>query len=405
MGGTGNVVNGTRYHFCDGANVATSTEVYARNMIAEAGSLENLTVTLSAAPGAGTSRTFTVMKNGVAQSLAVTIADAATTASTTANDLGLSAGDRISLRGTVSGAAAAAGAFWSFDFIPTTDQRCTWGSCTVGDISSTAATRYNPIGGTGQTQFISTTAAQAALPWNINATITALYIELDAEPGVGNTWAFSIYKNGSIEITSTITFVSGETTKSVTGLSIAITPTDTLAIEAVPVSGPTSTGIRYGIAYTPTTVGQWNISGGAPDSNDYTDGTFTFINTGQDFESTEGIRLSGAHSAASSPTGDWHIAASYGKLNTAPSGAETRSFTLRKNGSSTANVLSFSGAGVTATSAQAVDFDDGDYVSMLLNKSASATSSIYQWAFRAGGGSAAAAAGGGPSLLLLGVGS
>lgn len=404
QGGTGAITNATRYYRMDGCASAVSVEVYARNMICEAGSLENLTVTVTADPGGVTSRTFTIMKNGSATTLAVTIASGSTTASTTANDLALVAGDRISLRGTVSGAPAAAAAYWSADFIPTTTQRCTWGGCTNGDISTNVATRYAPLGAGGTLAFISTTAAAAATLWNIDATITAVYIELDADPGVGNSWAFTIYKNGSSVGASTVTLGSGETTKNVTGLTIDIAPGDVFAMESLPTSNPTNSGVRYGIAYTPDVDGQWNICLCTPDSNDYTNGHYTFLNAGQDFEdATENLRFEGAHSAGDS-TKDWHIKSSRGKLNTAPGGSETRTFTLRKNGGDTANVLSFSAAGTTATSAQAVDFDAAAYCSMLLNKSASAASSIFQVAFLAANGLAPPAGGSHGSLLLLGVG-
>ena len=74
-----------------------SIAVGTQRMCAITGTLGNLYVQISAAPGLGTSRAFTVWINGVATLLTCTVTGAATTANNTATSVSVTAGDRISV--------------------------------------------------------------------------------------------------------------------------------------------------------------------------------------------------------------------------------------------------------------------------------------------------------------------
>lgn len=73
-----------------------------------AGTLSELYVASTTAPGAGQSATFTVVKTGNLQSMAVAISGTGTAAATTSNPVTFVAGDRLALRLVTSGAAASA---------------------------------------------------------------------------------------------------------------------------------------------------------------------------------------------------------------------------------------------------------------------------------------------------------
>jgi hypothetical protein len=73
----------------------------------EAGVLSLLRVDQDAAPGAGKSYTYEIIKNGVAQSLSVAIADAAVTGEDTSNTVTIAAGDVIAIRCTPAGTPTA----------------------------------------------------------------------------------------------------------------------------------------------------------------------------------------------------------------------------------------------------------------------------------------------------------
>lgn len=82
-----------------------------------AGTIKNLYVIITAAPGGATTRTFTLRKNGGSQTVTVTIADPATTGSDTAHSFTVAAGDLIDVYHTVSGAPAAASGHWGMELV------------------------------------------------------------------------------------------------------------------------------------------------------------------------------------------------------------------------------------------------------------------------------------------------
>ena len=105
--GNTNGTNPTANYFIPitGSKISDATEFDLSMLIPTAGILKNLFVQLGAAPGATNSRTFTVNKNTVATSLATTIADTAVSNNNVANFVAVSAGDKISIKHTVSGSS------------------------------------------------------------------------------------------------------------------------------------------------------------------------------------------------------------------------------------------------------------------------------------------------------------
>ncbi len=84
-----------------------------------AATIKNLFLELGAAPGAGTSRTGTLLKNGVAQTLAATISGTAITGSDTVDSFTVVAGDDLSLQFTLTGVPVAARVGWGLELDPT----------------------------------------------------------------------------------------------------------------------------------------------------------------------------------------------------------------------------------------------------------------------------------------------
>ncbi len=105
-------ISGTKYYFLS-HNISGwgSVESDVRQLT-QGSAFKNLYVKVSAAPGAGKSWTFTVMRNGVATDIEVVIADAATTGTDLSNELTLADDDTVSLRCTPSGTPADADARW-----------------------------------------------------------------------------------------------------------------------------------------------------------------------------------------------------------------------------------------------------------------------------------------------------
>lgn len=90
-----------------GAASVNSTEFGRRIYPRKRAFVIGLNIELAAAPGAGKSYTFTLMKTGVASSMAVTIADANTSGSTTANPFEIAATDSLSVRDVATGTPTA----------------------------------------------------------------------------------------------------------------------------------------------------------------------------------------------------------------------------------------------------------------------------------------------------------
>lgn len=96
-----------------GSSISISTtETDVTIVIPYSGTISKFYGAADVAPGAGRTRTFTVMKNGAAQSLAFSLTGTGsgagiTTNNDTANSFTVAAGDRISIRSTVSGTPAA----------------------------------------------------------------------------------------------------------------------------------------------------------------------------------------------------------------------------------------------------------------------------------------------------------
>ena len=85
----------------------SGTEFFAETVFPISGTLRNLYVEVSTAPGGGNSRTFTVRKNSTSTALTCTIAGAATSCSDLVNTVTIAAGDTAVLQHTPSGSPAA----------------------------------------------------------------------------------------------------------------------------------------------------------------------------------------------------------------------------------------------------------------------------------------------------------
>lgn len=399
QGGTTFVGTGNRRYPIDTFLPSSSDFNTVEMKFAEAGVLENFHLTLGTAPGAGTSRTWTVRKNDVSQTLVVVIADAATDGVDTTHTVTVAAGDKIHLLAQVSGSPANSVARWSFEFTPTASNRAVWGTSSAA-MTSVSGVRYGPIGGTAANGVADTLVANSNCPWAVPGAIVSLYVETDTAPGVGKTWTFDIMLDG-VAVGSTVTIAGTNLTGNATGMSIAIIVGSLLSFRWTSDVAGINCYLKYGIAYAPTTDGQWNISG--EDREDPVTGRFLPLNSVIAANATESNVIELAD-PADTVTDNWQLHTIHWITNTAPGGAETRTLTYRKTGSDTALLATITGAGTSATAVVTpVTHTTNDYSSLKIEKSASAAgSSGFRWALAAGPVTPAAAAGG--SRLLLGVG-
>lgn len=358
MGGSSAAMSAAaaRYGQPDGADTWDSTLGDRDMLIAEDGTVSLLRVDLLAAPGAGKSLTFALMKNGVAQSLSAAITESATSAEDTSNSVAVSAGDRITLRCTPAGTPTTSLARWSMQYEATAANRAVWGGASDGALN-TAATRYAPIGGSGQETWDATEANVSRL-WAVACTVKSFYVFLTAAPGAGgDAYTFKIVVNGTPVEASAVTITDAATTGNATALSVAIAAGDTVSVECTPSVTPTNPAAKWGISYAPTRDGEFNSSSGrtaTPTAN-----SFQYIcsqNAIVDATEDNRIMVPGAAAGAVAV----RMLEMRVLLSAAPSAGDSRTVTLRKNGAGTALATTVANAATTGSSTGNIQIDNGD---------------------------------------------
>ncbi|HYD35551.1 MAG TPA: hypothetical protein VD999_05765 [Vitreimonas sp.] len=331
------VNNATRYNplfFPDLQSGYSATATDFEQIIPSTGKLRNLKVKIDAVAGAAKSYTFTVMVNGVASSLAVTISGATDTRGLDTDEISVSAGDRVNLRTTASGTPTATPSSWSVEYESDTAQRFIVMGASGGNVDA-AGTRYNALFPRQNIwQSASTTyLVRSVAP--IEATIKSFYVNLNGSPGAGKSYAISIMKNNSEEASSIVTIADAATSGNVTGLSINVARGDYFTIKVTPTGTPTARQVRWGVEFQPDTDGESFISSSTDHSfgTDHYAGMGSVPNDGGTESQVKGIV---------GPTA-YVIKDLYVKLLLAPGASKSTDVYFRVNGSSTALSASISG--------------------------------------------------------------
>lgn len=223
-------------------------EYRVRNVIPVAGTLKNLYVKLGTAPGGGNSRTFTVYKNGSPTSLALTISGTNTAGSHTSDPVSLAAGDDISLVASSSGSPAATGSVnVGAVFESSVDHQYI---CSVSGINplTTGSTQYAYLSGRGDINggVFNQTQGLTRNLFDATAKIVGIRAKMiDAAPGSGKSWTFTLQKNGSD--TGLACTISDTNTQASDTDSISLADGDLLETKIVPANSPTSS--RASISY------------------------------------------------------------------------------------------------------------------------------------------------------------
>ena len=358
------MASGTWYGFLDGHAVVLSAVTNRQNLITSAGTISHFGVTLTVAPGVGKSWTAKVFVNGVASSIVATVSDTDTSASDTVNTAVVAAGDLVAVQFTATNTPATAIPAWVSQINVTTNRTAIYSTGGTTTLHATA-TRYNVIGGVGETAWLSAQTDSNPI-WAIDATVTGFYVNLNVAPGAGVTRQFTIMKNGSAEASSVITVAESATTANVTGLTIDIAPGDNFTIRSAVTAGSgAATTMRWGIAYQVDKDREFNISG--MDSNAVNDGAYVALTAyWQTVTTTEAERKV----RAGLPTGGitWKINAMMVELSTAPGAGDTRTFTLREDGVSTGLSVTISETDTTGTdSTGTVTINGSEQIAILEN--------------------------------------
>lgn len=316
------------------------------------GQLTNVRIKLSAAlPIASTFSLYNITQ-GIQLDITV---PTATTDITSAGTLAVTAGDLIAVRHPINQSGPAKYVKWSFEFIGTNANEAVLGG---GIYTSTSV---DETGEDNTFLFLfpdsqpSATEAKRRFYCPIAGTLKSFYVKLSANSGGVGTRTISIYKNGVLEATTSLTFASGENSKSVTGLNIPFVPGDSLSVHHDTAGGDVSqVGMTWGLMYNPVVDGEFML-GGMVDANplsttqDATEyGWFSGAigtNTAWSLDTlaNEGLRQSVSGGVACA------VRAFRVDLETAPGVSQTRRFRLRKDTADSLMVLDIAGTDATAT--------------------------------------------------------
>lgn len=223
-----------------------------QQVVSTPGTIKNLMVKLDGSPGAGKSYTFTLMKNGIAQALSVTISDTDTQGADTTNEVAVSAGDLITLRCIPSGTPTARYARYSCVFEGNNAKE----SLILG-IGETynIGVYYSPLSGGRETGTTIEGSTYQVIP--TPGTIKNLYVNLSEDPGISpEAYRFTLRKNGvSTALTCTIT--ADDTTGSDTVNEVVVVAGDLVNLMIEPLNSPSrEPDVNFGLTFVAATDGE-----------------------------------------------------------------------------------------------------------------------------------------------------
>ncbi len=167
-------------------------------------------------------------------------------------------------------------------------------------------------------------------------TLSTLRVKLDASPGTGKSYVFTVVKNDS-STSMACTISDLNTTCTYTASTLSVATNDTLQLLCTPSGTPNSATATWSVAFDSTTTRYTGLTSKLQSN----------------FTTNYGFAGGNAFSILSDvecpvPTAG-SIRDLYVNLNTAPGGTETRSYWLTKNGASQSLTCTVSGAATTCT--------------------------------------------------------
>ena len=252
VGSSGTVSNSVTHYISpvtqDRASSTTEANVQALSPISA--TFGSLNIRLSGSPGSGKSFLFTLRKNGADTTLTCTVADTNTTCSDTTHTVSMAPGDVFSVSSVPSGTPTARSPFISMVVDSASSTIASMYSTNSNGVNmSNSATRYcsiNALLGGG----FSATESQANVVIPQSGTIKNLYVNLQAAPGAGKSYTFTVRKNGSDTVVTTGAVTGASTTTgNDTTHSVTVAAGDVVTISIVPSGTPTATTVQIAVEF------------------------------------------------------------------------------------------------------------------------------------------------------------
>lgn len=332
-------------------------------LISATGTVSTMFVHLATAPGAGTSRVATILKNEASTTVTCTIADALKDCTALNFNIPVIPGDRIVLAMMPVNTPANTTFGTSIVFVPQI----------LGDM--VISMRQNNTYSTTLEQFTPIDQSNVVAPSGIEAsttqliptagTIDKLYVTLNNNPAGAASYTHSLRDNFA-STTLSATIAAAATTGSDTANTVAVALGDLVDFAVVPAGGPTArrsgTGVRF---HAVDGVTSSIFMGSSLSGFD--------VNNANRFVPISGDRTVTATEANAQVPAPMNMTITNIVASSTAAGAgNTRTFTLRVNGISTSLSCTLSGTASTCTGVGNVRVRVGDLLSTLDSSSASA---------------------------------
>lgn len=348
----------TRYHILQGVGSWTGT-TYLSQLASVPGTFSNARVKVSAAPGAGKSWTFTLMKNDAATALVVTVSGTDTTGEDTTHSFTVVAGDRLYWRCVPSATPAAAVASLTVDFDSTADKASLCLGA-PGNGTSGIVTGYMPVQSGQQNSFASEAVNEGIIP--TAGKLKNFYIKCLSLGVSFGSITFTLRVNG-VDTALTVT-VNSTATFSDTANEVTVAAGDAVAIKWSNAGGTVAEIFGFGMDFEPTRAGESIVMNtlGAAMSNVQTRYRVPCAHHLAGWSATE--------SAMQQVAGDFVAGKFFCELSANPtSGSYT--LTIRKNGADTPITLVIVAPNTTGNDqTHSSSISDGDLLSVEATPSA-----------------------------------
>ncbi|GAI01017.1 unnamed protein product, partial [marine sediment metagenome] len=229
-----------------------SSEIEVRCVCPTSGIIKNLYVQLSQDPGvAPDAYTITLRLNGatVAQSSIVTIVADDRTGNDVAHNLAVVASDVLTVMITPTGDPDILGVAMGLTFVAAIDGESLILGGSFNPYDNTA-TEYNHLTGTVESPWTVTEAERYQLAQK--CTLKKLYVLLDAAPGAGNKFTFTVRKNAASPSGGLVVEIAdAATTGNDTTNTITVVNDDELDLMCVPTNTPTGGRAYWGLVGSP----------------------------------------------------------------------------------------------------------------------------------------------------------
>jgi hypothetical protein len=240
--------NTVQYTYAQGGGLPNTTETNRIQVIPADGTLDSWYMELSAAPGSGDTRVFTLLINGNPSALQLTFGASDTSKSTSAT-VAVSAGDIITLKSDYTGAAVERTyCAWGIGWVP--DVKGEYILMGGTSIDPGAGLRYTVLN--GYHTWSTTESLRRSMLNEVEA--RAIYAEVTVAPSVGTSRAYGLMDDGGLTaLNATIT--AGNTDANASG-TVSVADESEASIRTLVSGSPPSASSGWGLAlyYAPTSL-------------------------------------------------------------------------------------------------------------------------------------------------------